>query len=72
MRHLIEQLRHAKKEQGLTHAELSHRSGVGFNTIKRWFYKHGTLPKAADLEAVANVLGYRLGLVRVVSKTESE
>ena len=72
MRELINQLRQAKKEQGLTHADLAHKSGVGFNTIKRWFYKCGHLPKAADLEAVANVLGYRLELVRVVSKPESE
>ena len=72
MHELINQLRQAKKAQGLTHAELAHKSGVGFSTIKRWFYKCGHLPKAADLEAVANVLGYRLKLVRVVSKPESE
>ena len=72
MHRIIEQLRQAKIEQGITHAELAHVSGVGFNTIKRWFHSNSTLPKAADLEAVANVLGYRLGLVRVVSKTESE
>ena len=64
MHHLIDQIRQAKKESGLTREELAHRSGVGFNTIKKWLFKNGTLPKAADLEAVANVLGYELKLVK--------
>lgn len=66
MHRIIGQLRQAKIEQGITHAELAHVSGVGFSTIKRWFHSNGTLPKMSDLEAVANVLGYDIQLVRVV------
>lgn len=65
MHRIIEQIRQAKIEQGITHAELAHVSGVGLNTIKRWFHSNGTLPKMADLEAVANVLGYDIQLIKV-------
>lgn len=66
MHPIIRQVHQVKAEQGITYAELAHFSGVGLNTIKRWFHTNGRLPKMADLEAVANVLGYDLQLVRVV------
>lgn len=43
------------KNSGRTHAEIARLSGVGANTMRKWF-RGESAPKLDDIEAVVNVL----------------
>lgn len=53
-------------EQNLTLGEVSERSGVAEKSISHWRSKY--TPLTQNLEAVLNVLGYRLAIVPLKSE----
>lgn len=60
------------RDSEYTYKTLAAKSGVAQPTLYNWFYRGVGNANIGNIEAVASVLGYRLELVRVVDKQESE
>lgn len=56
---LVRQLVHEMRAKDMTLLDLSVTSGVGVNTIYKWYGK-GNQPSVANLEACLNAVGLRL------------
>lgn len=54
------------KHGNMTHKQVAEASGIGANTMRKWFRGESS-PKLADIEAVVNVLGFDLTLVALIN-----
>lgn len=66
MREIIDTLHSAQLESAHTLPSLARESGLSESALVDWFYRGKTNALAANIEAVAQCLGYELKLVRVV------
>ncbi len=57
---LMRSMWQAIHQRGITYRELSRLSGVDTHTIRNW--RNGTSPTIANLEAVLNVVGFKLAV----------
>lgn len=69
---IMHSLYEAFRDSDYTYKKLAAKSGVSQHTLYNWFYRGVGNASIGNIEAVADVLGYELKLVRVVSKQESE
>lgn len=57
---LIDYIRTIINESGETLTKISNDSGVNVHTISKWLYGETKQPRAASVNAVLRVLGYKL------------
>lgn len=60
---LVQELYRLVNEDWRSHRAIADKAGLAKNTLTNWFKR--TSPKACDLQAALNVIGYRLEIVKV-------
>lgn len=61
---VLKALERARRAKGVTYSVLAHRAGVHENVPSHWF-RNKKSPRLCNLQAVAEVLGYRIVLERI-------
>lgn len=65
---VIDLLRTAIKDSGVSHKRISEDSGVSQGTLSNWFVGPTRRPQFATTQAVARALGYELRLIKMESR----
>ena len=54
----------------MTHKQVAEASGIGANTMRKWFRGESS-PKLADIEAVVNALGFEFGVAPIINANKT-
>jgi transcriptional regulator with XRE-family HTH domain len=69
---IIDEVRTIVQMSGATYKKIEEDSGVTSATLRAWFQGKTRKPQAATLNAVARVLGYKIGFVPYVAASAAE